>query len=268
MGDEGFVKIYGSILGSSVWGESLATRIVWITMLAMSDRNGLVQASCDGVARYANISEKSANEAISVLSSPDSRSKSKKFEGRRIKKVEGGYQILNYKRYRKLQTRKQKADAERQRRHRVTKRDVTVTSHNVTPPSRPVAPKAKAKAEAKAETTTTKTTTPDSHESDTAKPVSRSWVDEGVRWWVDTVGGITHARFGAGLSDAVTRHGWEKVFAALKCYVSDAVQRGKPARVEWCAAEIVRWVEWAAMPATDENGDLTARGKAIMGIVA
>ena len=35
----GYVKIYGSILGSSVWAEAPSTRIVWITMLALADQN-------------------------------------------------------------------------------------------------------------------------------------------------------------------------------------------------------------------------------------
>ena len=37
-----FVKLHGSILDSSVWGESKATRLVWITMLAMADGEGTV----------------------------------------------------------------------------------------------------------------------------------------------------------------------------------------------------------------------------------
>lgn len=152
MADNGFVKVYSSILASSVWGESLSTRVVWITMLAMSDQDGMVRASSDGIARYANVPVKSAEGALAVLEAPDPRSKSADFDGRRIERVDGGYLILNYLRYREFQTDKQKADAERQRRHRDRERDIRVTSQTNNGPSRPVATEAEAEAEVKTTT--------------------------------------------------------------------------------------------------------------------
>jgi hypothetical protein len=92
-----------------------------------------------------------------------------------------------------------------------------------------------------------------------------SWVGEGVKWWTETVGEIKHARFGAALKSSVTTHGWPAVFPALQCYVEEAASKGKPPKPEWFAGEIVRWLEWASMPATDHNGNLTPRGRAIMG---
>jgi hypothetical protein len=114
--------------------------------------------------------------------------------------------------------------------------------------------------ESELDTETTKTTTVDSGES---RP--NTWVGEGVEWWAANVGEVKHARFGAALKSAVTKHGWPAVFPALQCYVEDATSKGKPPKPEWFAGEIVRWMEWAAMPATDHNGNLTARGRAIMG---
>ncbi len=113
-------------------------------------------------------------------------------------------------------------------------------------------------------TTTTKTTTsgkPEREKPEKAKP----WVSEGHSWWLENVGAITPPRFATSLSPTVSQYGWPKVFLALKAYVEDSRHRGKPCKPEWCAAEIVRWVEWATMPATDSNGDLTPRGKAILG---
>jgi hypothetical protein len=268
----GFVKVYDSILESSVWGESLAVRVVWITVLAMADRKGLVAASSDGISRRANVPIKATESALSVLESPDSRSKSPEFEGRRIERVDGGYRVLNYSKYRELQTEKQKADAARQKRFRDSHRDAALRNGDVngdiTPTSRKalrharVAPKAEAEAEAEAEA---KAKTPRSKATTSASGEATSWVAEGVEWWLANVGVTTHPRFGAALKVPVVTHGWPAVFAGLKCYVEDARARGKPAKLEWYAAEIVRWVEWAAMPATDEHGILTARGRAIAG---
>lgn len=251
----GFVKVYSSILDSSVWGESLATRVVWIAMLAMADKTGLVEASSDGIARAANVTQKQCDQALEVLSSPDPRSKSEQDDGRRVTKRDGGFQILNYLKYREMQTHKQKVDAARQRRHREAKRDVTHLSRSGNARSRAVAPKAEADTEANTKTTTSS--------AKAEKP--RTWVDDGTEWWANNVGTITAPRFGKALKDAVVGHGWPKVFAALKEYVADAKSRGKVAKPEWFAGELVRWLEWAKMPATDENGDLTPRGKAIMG---
>lgn len=132
----GYVKIYGSILGSSVWAEAPSTRIVWITMLALADANGHVEASVGGLARFANVSPRQCAAALEILSAPDPDSKSPAFEGRRIEKAERGWTILNYKTYREMQSPKQVADAERQRLHRErvkAERDASQTSQPVAP---------------------------------------------------------------------------------------------------------------------------------------
>jgi hypothetical protein len=265
MTGSGFVKVYSSILASSVWGESLATRVVWITMLAMADREGFVAASSDGIARSANISLKQSDAALEVLSSPDPRSKSQndEHEGRRIERIDGGYRILNYLKYREFQTPKQRKTAERQQRFRERHNsDVALRNVEVTPSHAGVtvtnAPEAEAEAEAKGRGRTTKAKTTSVGSGEPKPRKSPSWATEGAEWWGANVGIIA-------IQPAVVLHGWPKTFAALKLYAEDAKDKGKTARVEWGVAEIVKWIEWADMPATDAEGNLTPRGKAIMG---
>lgn len=69
MAGSGYVKIYGSILGSSVWGESPTTRIVWITMLALADANGHVGESVPVIARLAGVTRQQADNAVLALCS-------------------------------------------------------------------------------------------------------------------------------------------------------------------------------------------------------
>lgn len=253
-----FVKLYGSILDSTIWLEPLPTKVVWITMLAMADAEGCVVSSIPGLAKRAGVSRQDCEAALETLAAPDPDSKTQEFEGRRIQRIDGGWLIINHRKYRDLRTDTQIATAERVRKHRERHKGEGVTVTNVTQGN---GRKRGVRTEAYTEedTDTTKTTT-------SATPKRNSWVIEGAAWWSASVGVISEPRFGKGLKDAVVTHGWPKVFAALKEYVADAKQRGKPAKLEWFAGEIVRWIEWVGMPATDANGDLTPRGKAVIGL--
>lgn len=113
-------KLANSILTSTVWMESDTTRLVWLTLLAMSDKNGEVQASVPGLANVARVSVDKCREAIEVFLSPDLDSRTKDDEGRRLEEIDGGWFLINHPKYRDLASdddRKQKA-AIRQKRFR------------------------------------------------------------------------------------------------------------------------------------------------------
>lgn len=117
-----FVKLYGSILDSSVWGESKDVRLVWVTLLAMADPEGYVEASLPGLARRANVSIEECEAALAVLSAPDVHSKSQEHDGRRVEKVPRGWFVLNYQEYREMRTRSQSDAARRKREQRERER--------------------------------------------------------------------------------------------------------------------------------------------------
>ncbi len=96
----GYTKLFQSIVTSSVWQEPDETRLVWITMLALADQNGFVEASVPGLANVAKVSLEKTTEALVVLESPDKWSRSQEHEGRRIKAIEGGWVVLNHGKYR------------------------------------------------------------------------------------------------------------------------------------------------------------------------
>src|SRR5688572_4159788 len=100
----GFTKLFSAITSSSIWNEDDVTRLVWITMLAMADANGVVYASVGGLAHTARVNRDACEKAIGKLESPDPDSRSPEFEGRRIKKVEGGFLLLNYAKYREARS--------------------------------------------------------------------------------------------------------------------------------------------------------------------
>lgn len=108
-----FVKIYGSILDSSIWSESDQTVRLWLALLIMADAEGMVSASVGGLARRANISREACEAGLEILIAPDPDSKSEEFEGRRVQKIEGGWLVLNARKYRDMRTEAQVDAAER-----------------------------------------------------------------------------------------------------------------------------------------------------------
>lgn len=96
----GYTKLFGSILDSTVWQESKECRLVWITMLAMKNRQQVVEASVPGLAKRAGVTVVECELALARLLAPDSYSRTKDHEGRRIDVVDGGWLILNGEKYR------------------------------------------------------------------------------------------------------------------------------------------------------------------------
>jgi len=143
----GFTKLFSTIVHSTVWREAMHVKVVWVTMLALADRNGRVMASLPGLADAARVSIPQCEEALKKLSSPDLYSRTKAFEGRRIAETDGGWQLLNYQKYREMKHLDERRIQTREavRRHRELKRSKPLTVSHGKPK------KAQAEAEAEAE---------------------------------------------------------------------------------------------------------------------
>jgi len=113
MSNFSFTKLFSSITESTIWAEPDHIRIVWITMLAMCDRQGRVYSTIPGLAGRSRVSVEACEEALAKFLSPDKYSRSKEFDGRRIEEIDGGWMLLNYERYREL--RDSEADKEKKR---------------------------------------------------------------------------------------------------------------------------------------------------------
>jgi hypothetical protein len=149
-----YTKLFNSIVTSTIWTEDDKTRIVWITMLAIADQNGEVQASIPGLARLAAVSISDAEIAISKFLGPDPYSRTPENDGRRIAKIDGGWELLNHAKYRRMASlaEAKEANSERQRRHRERNASVTHRNASVTHSNASVTPQTdKAEAEAEAE---------------------------------------------------------------------------------------------------------------------
>lgn len=119
----GFTKLFSRILISSVWSESNETRIVWITLLALTGPDGVAKITLPGLSRLAVIPLPEVEKAILTLSSPDQYSRTAEHEGRRIKEVRDdagnlvGYFLYNYAKHRAVDA----TSAERQKRYRASR---------------------------------------------------------------------------------------------------------------------------------------------------
>ncbi len=98
----GYTKLFSSITDSTIWQAPDATRIVWITMLAMCDQHGRVEASVPGLASRARVALADCITALEYFRQPDEWSRTKDFEGRRITDIEGGWVLLNHAKHRAI----------------------------------------------------------------------------------------------------------------------------------------------------------------------
>lgn len=115
----GFTKLDSGIVLSSVWGPDHDKVRVWVALLALCDARGMVRSSVPSMAHLCYITIDRLNEILAEFKSPDSYSRVKAHDGRKIEDVDGGWRVLNYELYRKrLKQRKALTDAERQARYR------------------------------------------------------------------------------------------------------------------------------------------------------
>lgn len=96
----GWTPLFQQIVASSIWSAPDHVRIAWVTLLAITPRDGVAPITAGGLARMANITREQAEDALNVLSSPDEDTLTQKNEGRRIERVAGGWKLLNWHDYR------------------------------------------------------------------------------------------------------------------------------------------------------------------------
>ena len=111
-----------SIIDSSLWTEPYYVRVLFVTLMALKDKNFIVKHSAFAIGQRGHMSEREVLDGLAVLASPDKkRLEPQLFEGRRIQKVEDGWLILNGAKYRKLigEARRRQYKAMKQREYRL-----------------------------------------------------------------------------------------------------------------------------------------------------
>ncbi len=100
----GFTKLDANITNSSLMGEDTVTKLVWVLMLSLADKNGVVDIPHDALARRFNEPLEDVRRAIATLEAPDPTSRSPAEEGRRLVRLDEhrdwGWLLVNHKMYR------------------------------------------------------------------------------------------------------------------------------------------------------------------------
>lgn len=122
-----YAPIFNSIVDSSLWEEPLHVRITFVTMMALKDADHVVRVKDHHLRRKANVTDQELIDALKVLSEPDRRTSiTQDFDGRRIKRVEDGWLVLNGEKYQEMMrvsnqrarwARQKQAQRERQKCH-------------------------------------------------------------------------------------------------------------------------------------------------------
>lgn len=127
----GYTKLFNSILQSTIWREDDKTRIVWITLLAMADKNGVAETSIPSLADAARVSLEDCLTALEKLKSPDKYSRTKDHEGRRLEECDGGFFMLNHAKYRAKMSADERREYNRQKQAEWREKNVKLPSNKV-----------------------------------------------------------------------------------------------------------------------------------------
>ncbi len=127
-------RLFTKILDSSIWLEPHATRIVWVTLLAAMDEDGIAHFSAlENLSNRARVTLAEAEKAVECFLAPDKNSGDPDNDGRRLERIPGGFIILNASKYRSLFKREIQREQTRLRveRHReAQKRYITNSNDN------------------------------------------------------------------------------------------------------------------------------------------
>jgi hypothetical protein len=100
-----FAKIFAQIFDSSISSDYLV-RHVFMDLLVLADRDGVVDMTLDAIARRTNVPEEIVARALKELQEPDRKSRSHQEDGRRLIAIDShrdwGWQIVNYDHYRNI----------------------------------------------------------------------------------------------------------------------------------------------------------------------
>lgn len=116
----GFTKLDDGLVFSSLMDEDDAVFKVWIIMLSLTKADGICPVSPVFLAKITGKDLEEIERCVHVLVSPDSSSRTKDHDGRRIEPVDGGYFVLNYQKYRETSVTEYERDRKRKQRSRGT----------------------------------------------------------------------------------------------------------------------------------------------------
>jgi hypothetical protein len=100
-----FAKIFAQIFDSSIAADHVV-RHVFMDLIVLADRDGVVDMTLDAISRRTNVPEDIVAHAIAELMKPDKKSRSHEESGKRLVPLDShrdwGWQIVNFEHYRAI----------------------------------------------------------------------------------------------------------------------------------------------------------------------
>ena len=184
-----YSKLHSSIVNSSLWTENDSVRLLFITLLATCDMEGIVYGSKYGLARIANIDPDEMDAAWKTLMSPDpdstDRMRSPEFEGRRVEEVVGGFKLLNFEYYRGLRNEDDRRRQNREAQARFKEKKAKLSQPKPDSAEVSQAQPAKAHTESDAEAEAEKTPLPPKGEKAVLSPFTSDEFNAAWQSWVE-----------------------------------------------------------------------------------
>lgn len=121
-----FAKVFAQIFDSTI-AEDYRSRHIFMDLLVMADSDGVVDRTPESISRVTNVPLSEVQAAITVLSQPDAKSRTKDHDGRRIQLIDTqrdwGWVIINYQKYREIRDEEARRIANRSYKRDQRKRD-------------------------------------------------------------------------------------------------------------------------------------------------
>ena len=113
-----YTKVFRSIYDGTL-ADNWQAMVTFQQMLILADSQGVVDMTLGAMARITGIPLEILAAGISVLEAPDAGSRTPEMEGRRIARLDAhrdwGWFLVNFAKYRAMQTREEKNEADRER---------------------------------------------------------------------------------------------------------------------------------------------------------
>lgn len=97
-----WAPVWNGLVDSSIWEEPDPVFRVFVAMMSLKDEDHVVRLDDYRLARRIHMKLPEVLEALKVLEAPDTKRPDQEFQGKRIKKVEDGWLVLNGEKYRKM----------------------------------------------------------------------------------------------------------------------------------------------------------------------
>jgi hypothetical protein len=257
-----FVKLFSGLLYSTVWREDLHVKVVWITLLALCDAKGRVAASVPGLAAISAVTVDQCRDALERLKAPDPDSRTKEWEGRRIADIDGGWQVLNYLKYRDMRDEDKRKEQTKEATRRWREKGKKITKDYNDHGDRGEPRRAQEEEEGRIRTTVPSLRSGDdvpppgvvAVEAPFQAPASPlvaqvvAWSREACDDWIARFGGTAPGgQIGKAMKPLVDRHGWTAVRAAWQSYLGQTeAEYASPTRF---ASTFGRWSGTTVEPA-------------------